>query len=238
MSTKLSHSKIRAFATAAVVALGSVALAGCDHLDQGPEFHADNVLLRPAERHPIMVTQQPHRMSLQVSSRAAGLTPAQKAQVIDFLNRFGATDSGNSKLIINVPSGSANEVAAMNAVADMRPILADQGISESVVSIEPYHSEGDVQPPLRLSYLRFAAEGPDCGKWPDNLASSSRNINYHNFGCANQRNIAAMVSNPADLLGPRTMTPASADRRDDIYGKYVKGQITATPRSGDERAVK
>jgi pilus assembly protein CpaD len=33
-----------------------------------------------------------------------------------------------------------------------------------------------------------------------------------------------MVANPGDLLGPRTMTPRDANRRDDMYGKYVKGQ--------------
>ena len=53
-------------------------------------------------------------------------------------------------------------------------------------------------------------------------------VNYHNFGCSTQSNIAAMVSNPADLLGPRSMTPSSADRRDTVYDKYVKGQPTAT----------
>jgi pilus assembly protein CpaD len=33
-----------------------------------------------------------------------------------------------------------------------------------------------------------------------------------------------MVSNPADLLGPRTMTPSDANRRYKMYDKYVKGQ--------------
>jgi pilus assembly protein CpaD len=33
-----------------------------------------------------------------------------------------------------------------------------------------------------------------------------------------------MVANPADLLGPRTMTSRDSNRRDDMSGKYVKGQ--------------
>ena len=126
----------------------------------------------------------------------------------------------------------------MNAVADMRPLLADQGFAESAISIEPYHAEGDPQPPVRIAYLRFAAEGPTCGKWPSNLAETSRNVNYENFGCASQKNLAAMVSNPADLLGPRTMTPASADRRDTTWGRYIKGDPSGASRSSDERAAK
>lgn len=238
MKISLSHKTVRAVTTALTVSLASLSLTGCDHLDQGQEFHAGNELLRPAERHPIVVTQQPSRMSLRVGRGAAGLTPAQKAQLIDFLSRYHASDSGNSKLVINVPSGSSNEVAAMNAVADMRPILADQGISESTVSIEPYHSDGEAQPPIRVSYLRFTAQGPECGKWTDNLGVTARNLNYNNFGCAYQKNIAAMASNPADLLGPRTMTPASADRRDVVYDKYVKDQPTGRIRTQEERAVK
>jgi pilus assembly protein CpaD len=47
-----------------------------------------------------------------------------------------------------------------------------------------------------------------------------------------------MVSNPADLLGPRTMTPASADRRDTTWGKYIKGDASGGGRSGDDRVTK
>jgi pilus assembly protein CpaD len=173
-----------------------------------------------------------------VARGASGLSPTQRASVIDFLTRYRVADAGNSKLVISVPSGSANEVSAMNAVADMRPLLADQGFSESAVSIEPYHAEGDPQPPVRIAFLRYAAEGPTCGKWPTNLAENPRNVNYENFGCAQQKNLAAMVSNPADLLGPRTMTPASADRRDTTWGKYIKGDNSGTTRGTDDRVTK
>jgi pilus assembly protein CpaD len=56
------------------------------------------------------------------------------------------------------------------------------------------------------------------------LARTYQNTPYPDFGCANQHNLAVMVANPGDLLGPRTMTPRDANRRDDMYGKYVKGQ--------------
>lgn len=238
MMHKLSKSSVRGTASVLAAAFASLALAGCDHLDRGAEHPAEQVLLRPEERHPILVSEQPHRMNLRVSRGARGLAPAQKAQVLDFLSRFHATDSGNSKLVIAVPSGAANEVAAMNAVADMRPLFADLGMSESAISIEPYHSNGDAQPPIRIAYMRYAAEGPECGKWKENLVADGRNLNYGNFGCATQKNFASMIANPADLLGPRTMTPAAADRRDVVYEKYIKGQPTATTRGGDERATK
>jgi pilus assembly protein CpaD len=223
-----------------LLAVASMGLAGCDSMmgDRQEQFNAGQQLLTPGERHPIIVSQQLNKMSVKVARGASGLTPVQRASVIDFLTRYRVADAGNSKLVISVPSGSANEVSAMNAVADMRPILADQGFSESAVSIEPYHAEGDPQPPVRIAFLRYAAEGPTCGKWPSNVAENPRNVNYENFGCAQQKNLAAMVSNPADLLGPRTMTPASADRRDTTWGKYIKGESSGAPRTTDERVTK
>jgi pilus assembly protein CpaD len=225
---------------AAAVALTAISLGGCESLlgERQEQQNAGAVLLSPTERHPIIVSQQPHKMSLKVARGASGLAPVQRASLIDFLTRYRAADAGNSKLIISVPSGSANEVSAMNAVAEMRPLLADQGFSESAISIEPYHADGDPQPPIRVAYLRYAAEGPTCGKWPSNVADNSRNTNYENFGCAQQRNLAAMIANPADLLGPRTMTPSSADRRDVTYGEYVKGKVSGATRSAEERVTK
>jgi pilus assembly protein CpaD len=221
-------------------AVATLGLAGCDSLtgERQEQFSAGQQLLTPAERHPIIVSQQLNKMSVKVARGAAGLTPPQRASVVDFLTRYRVADAGNSKLVISVPSGSANEVSAMNAVADLRPLLADQGFAESAVSIEPYHAEGDPQPPVRIAFLRYAAEGPTCGKWPSNVAETSRNVNYENFGCAQQKNLAAMVSNPADLLGPRTMTSASADRRDTTWGKYIKGESSVTKRDSDERVTK
>jgi pilus assembly protein CpaD len=223
-----------------VLALVGGGLGGCDQMmgERQEQFSAGQQLLTPAERHPIIVSQQVNKMSVKVARGASGLSPTQRASVIDFLTRYRVADAGNSKLVISVPSGSANEVSAMNAVADMRPLLADQGFGESSISIEPYHSEGDPQPPVRIAFTRYAADGPTCGKWPSNLAETSRNVNYENFGCAQQKNLAAMVANPADLLGPRTMTPASADRRDTTWDRYIKGASSGTSRNTDERVTK
>lgn len=222
----------------AAVAIGALSLAGCEHLDDRPSHSAGWSLLEPSQRHPIMVSQQPNSVALRIARGSNGLAPSQRAELYSFLTRYRAQDGGNSKIVISVPAGSANEVSAMHAVADMRPMLAEQGFSDSSITVEPYHSDGQAQPPIRVSYLRYVAEGPECGRWPDNLAETKRNLNYHNFGCAQQRNLAAQIANPADLLGPRTMDPASADRREVKYDKWVKGESSGAARNGDERAAK
>ena len=89
-------------------------------------------------------------------------------------------------------------------------MISGYGFAESNVAIEPYHERRDASAPIRLSYLRYVAEAPECGQWPTNLAEDYRNLPYPNLGCAQQHNLAAQIANPADLLGPRTMDPADA----------------------------
>lgn len=222
----------------AAVATAALSVAGCESFDDRPSHSAGWSLLEPSQRHPIMVSQQPSSMSVQVARGSQGLAPSQRAQLYSFLTKYRAQDGGNSKIVISVPAGSANEVSAMHAVADMRPMLADQGFSDASITVEPYHSEGSAQPPIRVSYLRYIAEGPECGRWPDNIAETKRNLNYHNFGCAQQRNLAAQIANPADLVGPRTMDAAYADRRETTFGKYVKGDSSGSTRTADEKAAR
>lgn len=215
--------------------LAPLALAGCKHFDEKSQV-AGWSLVDPVQRHPIIVSQQPAHLSLHIPRGSQGLSPAQRAEVYDFASRFKSSDAGNSRLVISAPSGSANEVAAMNAVEDARDLLLSSGFNEAAIAVEAYHEEGRGSPPVRISYMRYVAEGPVCGRdWSENLVGNRKNIAHPNFGCAGQQNLAAMVANPADLLGPRTMTPRESQRRDVSFDKWVKGESTGAERNQDER---
>lgn len=218
--------------SSAVIALG---IGGCKHGDQGTQV-AGWSLVDPAQRHPIIVTQQPSNLNLSVAKGSQGLSPSQRADVAEFASRYRAADAGNSRLVISAPSGSANETAALDAVDDVRHILAGSGFSDSNIAVEAYPANGGAQAPVRISYLRYVAEAPECGRsWSENLAIDHRNVGHPNFGCAGQRNLAAMIANPADLLGPRGVDQRSSERRDTITQKWVKGETTAAQKSEDER---
>lgn len=215
--------------------MAAMALAGCRHLENpGTKVAAWN-LIDPSQRHPIMVSQQPTTMSMPVRRGQHGLSPHQRAQLLSFARRFRASDTGNGRVVIQAPSGASNEVAAMHAVGDIRRMLAEEGISDANVVVEAYHSDSSPQPPIRMSFLRYVAEGPECGHFTSNLASQPGNLPYPNFGCATQRTFAAMVANPADLIEPRSMTARASERRDVAFNKYVKGDITSAEKSDDER---
>lgn len=225
----------RRIATLAATAALSLAAAGCageDRLAAGPNFD----LVDPAQRHPILVSQKPSNLTLQVPKGSSGLTPKSRADVLDFAQRYRSGDAGDSRLVIAAPSGSGNEVAAMQAVQQVRALLADNGFADSAISVEAYDAGHSSEPPVKVSYMRYVAEGPECGHWPKNIAYEPNNLPMANMGCANQRNFAAMVANPADLLGPRTMTPRAGERRDVVWEKYQRGEATASAKNEDGKA--
>ena len=222
---------IKVFATAAV----TLTLVGCRTLEDPGQVQSWT-LVDSAQRHPIIVKKSPSRIKVGVRQGENGLSAHQRARISNFLGRFRASGTGDSKLVISAPSGSPNEVAAMHAVADIRDLVSDYGIADDIVRVEAFHDEDNPQPPIRLSYTRFVAKGPECGDWSTNLADNPRNLDYPNFGCAYQRNIAAMVANPADLLEPRSTTGRDATRRDVVYGKYYKGSSTVAKKTKAEKA--
>lgn len=221
--------------TLLAASLCALALTACKTLEEPGAYSAGAVIIDPSQKHPIMVSQQPSTMKVAVPRGSSGLSPAQKSQVAQFLERYRASDAGNSKLVIAVPSGTLNESAAVQAVADIRRLISSYSFPEANVVIEPYREARGGSAPIRLSYLRYVAEGPQCGLWPTNLAEDRRNLPYANFGCAQQHNLAAQIANPADLLGPRTMEPADGERRAVVFDKYRQGRPTAADKSGDER---
>lgn len=216
-------------------AVTAIALGGCKHNEQSAQV-AGWSLVDPAQRHPIMVSQEPAHLAINVARGSQGLTGAQQSEVMGFASRFRASDSGNSRLVISAPSGSPNEIAAMAAVNDIRDVLLDGGFSESAIAVESYHDASGHQPPVRISYMRYVAEGPSCGhNWSENLATDYKNVGHPNFGCTDQHNLAAMIANPADLLGPRTLGPRDSARRDVVFDKWTKGETTASEKTEDER---
>lgn len=218
----------------AVAATLALSLAGCKTIEEGTRV-AGWELTDPLQRHPILVSQQPETLNIAVPRGANGLSPSQRADVLGFSHQARASDAGNSRLVIAAPSGSSNETAAITAVHEIGALLKENGYTESEINIEPFYAAGASSPPVKLSFLRYVAEGPECGNFQTNLARNPRNLPAPDLGCATQKNLAAMVVNPADLLGPRNMDARPSERRSVTWDKYIKGESSGAQKSQDER---
>ena len=208
-------------------------LAGC-------KAHKEHVvghqISHPSQSHPISVSKKPVYLDLSVPRGSAGLTATQVDNVRGFLSQY--RQEGSGKLVISAPSGSPNEVAAFKALKRVRSLIKSDGIAYSAVDMTPYYQEEDPEPPLKISYVRYVAQAPECGDWSDNLGDDSRNGYYRNFGCAQQHNMAAMIENPRDLLEPRGTTPRMSERRHGGWKKWVNGESPISKRDSKEESGK
>jgi pilus assembly protein CpaD len=232
--TFLNSKTARGARIVVATSLATLALAGCRHLEDPGTRVAAWQLVDAKQRHPIMVSKQPREMTLRVSPGARGLSTRQRAKLVSYYSQFRATDTGNGRLVIRAPSGSANEVAGMHVVREARDLLRAEGLGEADIIVEAYHADGG-HPPVKLSFLTYVAEGPTCRNFPTNLAYQPNNLPYPDLGCSTQRNLAGMIANASDLVEPRTMTSRSSERRDETWNKYLKGETTGAKKSQDER---
>jgi pilus assembly protein CpaD len=218
----------------ALAATLALTLAGCKTIEEGTRV-AGWELTDPLQRHPILVSQQPETLNIAVPRSAHGLSPSQRSDVLGFSRHARDGNAGNSRLIIAAPSGSSNETAAIAAVHEIGALLKEHGYTESDINIQPFDAAGASNPPVKLSFMRYVAEAPECGNFQTNLARDPRNLPAPNFGCATQKNLAAMVVDPGDLLGPRPMDARPSERRSVTWDKYIKGESSGAQKSVDEK---
>jgi pilus assembly protein CpaD len=227
----------KATAWHAAALLAAVALAGCGTTYQpAVDTYPEDVRLR----HPISLREGTRTLELFVGVNRGGLSPAQQADVLAFAHSWRREATGG--LLIDIPSGTPNSRAAADAVDEVRAILAAAGVAPNAVATRRYRPTTPIKfATLRLSYPKMIAEAGPCGLWPKDLGPSvdgndASNHSYWNFGCTQQRNLAAMVDNPADLVQPRGETPAYAARRTVVLDKYRSGQPTAARNPDADKA--
>ncbi|MDE2375938.1 CpaD family pilus assembly protein [Bradyrhizobium sp.] len=208
----------------------SVALGACTYTE---EVVTQTVPNDYRQRHPIAVQEGKRSIVIFVGHARGGLTAAQRADVMGIARDW--VREGTGSVVVDVPVETANGRAAAATYREIRSILAAGGVPSRGIVQHPYRPEDPgLLPTIRLSYSRIAAVAGPCGLWPEDLGPSvldpsyNENKPYFNLGCASQRNLAAMIDNPADLEQPRAETPAYTARRSIAYDKYRKGVSTAT----------
>jgi len=201
----------------------ALALSACTHTRHQPEIVGsvpDDYRLN----HPIAIDDTVKTLDVPVSTNAARLTSGVKGNIQGFAQRF--LDSGAAVIAVVTPSGSSDETAAVWLSYQVKDALVGAGVDPKKVDFRVYRAKGEGNAPIRIAFSAVSATTAGCGPWPDQVAKTSENTHYHNYGCATQQNLAAMVANPLDLLYPRGMSPADATRRAAVLANYQKGAPT------------
>jgi pilus assembly protein CpaD len=204
------------------------------------------------ERHPIRFDEADRSIQLLVGSGRGDLTGPQRAQVTALGSAWRRESTGI--IVIDVPKGTRNERAARYAVQEAQSLLRANGVPARAVRVRKYDPPQTSElGPIRISYARIEATAGPCGEWPEDtgvspspsltgMPPSMDNRPSWNHGCATQKNLAAMVANPEDLIQPRPETPSLAARRQTVMDKYRKGEdpssIYQSSNDGKVSAVK
>jgi pilus assembly protein CpaD len=239
MTTKIPVDYWRAFRIAGPLVGLAIALGACKHTDE--VVATASVPEDYRLRHPIAIQEADRSVVIFVGRARGGLSAEQRADVMGLAQTW--LHEGTGAIVADVPVGTPNARTAADAFREVHAMLSAAGVPPRGIVVRHYHPDDPRQlAALRLNYPKISAVAGPCGLWPEDLGPSVNdpgyfeNKSYYNFGCAYQRNMAAMVDNPSDLVQPRPETPAYTMRRTEGFEKYRKGSTTATDYPEAEKA--
>lgn len=215
----------------AAIVLMSGSLAGCLTSYQPADYTYTGTT--HSERHPITVNTEIKSVRFDITPNVGALTHAQEVSLTQFISEYRRTP--HRRLKLEAPATDINRTAVAGVLGDIAAHFRSAGIAPDEVLYKKYKdpSAGN-QTPIILSYQQHVAHVPQCGDWSVNLAKTYENKPMPNLGCAQQKNLAAMVADPMDLKRPRNLAPSDFERRSVVIDKYRKGEVTSSARSDEE----
>jgi pilus assembly protein CpaD len=238
MTAQLPLERDRALRIAGALVGLAVVLGACTHTDEVVTASIpDDYRLR----HPIALQEADQSVVIFVARGRGGLSASQRADVMGLAQTW--LREGTGAIVADVPVDTPNARAAADSLREIQALLAAAGVPPRGIVVRRYHPENPrLMAAIRLNYPKISAVAGPCGVWPEDLGSSIKNKSYfenkpyYNFGCSIQRNMAAMVDNPSDLVQPRPETPPYTARRTAAFEKYRRGEPTAVNYPEAERA--
>ena len=219
IARRRSRAALRLLAAAGLAAI----LGGCNQTRVAQNDYPFDYRLR----HPITLKEGERTVEVFLGRNRGGLTPSQRADVLSFAQVWRHEATGG--IVVDVPKGGPNDHAAADSMREINSILVASGVPRHAIFVRPYRPTDSTFASIRINYSKLVAKTGPCGQWPKNLgpgqdSSYTENRPHWNLGCASQRNLAAMVDNPADLVQPRGETSSYTARRTLAIDKYRKGE--------------
>lgn len=227
--TSFFHIPAAVTARALVLLALVLGISACTNLDQNGPLDAITV----KQAHPITVDTQAASLMINVAPDSVSLSNEDIARLDAFAAHYKAR--GNGPMVMSIPTGAPNRGAASRAAAEVETRLDTLALGPNQVRLSHYRASGAASnAPLILSFTQYVATPTACGNWSQDYAFNPNNLRSPNFGCATQNNLAAMVADPGDLIGPRGMDPADNQRRDTVLERYRRGETTQADRAEEE----
>lgn len=214
-------------AASVVAALGACASSAPTAVD--PSYLQGTAL----DRNAIGVSERTAFLEIPIHPEASELSLSDKAEISTFIGAYQRR--GHGPLVMSLPVSSANPQLAVAAVAEARAIAYEHGVSYDEIAGGNHGGDSVASEPMILAYQTYDAVAPDCPSMAqEDFSDISSNNERGSLGCAVRTNLAAMIADPADLLGQRPIEEGDALRRATILEKFRKGESTGSTRSDAE----
>jgi pilus assembly protein CpaD len=214
-----NRSNVRICLAVTIAALSLSSLSGCGYMQNRHHVIVGAVPDDYRTNHPIILSEREENLDIPVGTSDRRISIAQRGSIQGFVSQYIQNGSGIVQILL--PTGSPNASAAERVHSDIVSALRKSGVASGNIITATY-SAADVEgtAPIRLSYRAISAGTEPCGKWPEDINETAQNKHYENFGCASQNNLASIVSNPSDLLGPRDLSHIDSAQRAQVISKY------------------
>lgn len=219
MTFTKTRSAVSIFALAAACAVGLSACIGVPQATHGPS----------QLMHPVQVAESIERLELYTRPDGLELSARDKLAVAQFLD--GYRNRGDGPLYMNKPSAAMSGLGTSQADQVIRGLMAQNGLNPSALQSGSYQSAPGAPAPVVVSYRALRAIPQDC-RGMSNIANTYNNQPQSNYGCFMSANLAAMITDPRQLLEPYAQGTPNSQRRTVVYDKYIQGDTTAATVNG------
>lgn len=182
------------------------------------------------DHHEIGVTQHTEYLEVQLDTRDTQLRIAEVMNVRSFLDQYA--DVGHGPLVVSMPKHADNPQLAVGAVAEIREFAWEAGIDYERMLGAAYDATDRPNSPIIMAFKTYKAVAPKCPSLAQiDVVNAVSNTDLPSLGCAVRTNMAAMIAEPADLLGGRELSEGDKVRRGQQLRLWQAGEATAAARS-------
>jgi len=194
---------------------------------------ADKLQGTVLSRNEVGVAKRTEFLEVAIHPELSELSDADRSRIRTFVSNYA--QRGHGPLVLSLPAASANPQLAVTAVAEARAIAWEKGVEYDEISGTSHGAGEAYSQPMILAFQVYDAIAPECLQKSElDFADVTSNNALPTLGCSVRTNLAAMIADPADLLGTRPLEAADADRRAVILEKFRAGEPTGAKRSDQE----
>ena len=211
----------------------AILLAGCSSTGKHGPVPVEYLSGTTLDRNPIQVAKRTAYLEVKLNVLDKHLRLEEKAKIRTFVDDY--IRRGHGPLIMSLPKNHGNEELAVKAVAEAREIAWSAGVEYEEIRGSAYEAGGSNTAPIVMAFTTFDAIAPDCPqKSTIDFSDATSNNDMPTLGCSVRANMAAMIADPADLLGQRPLDDGDLARRTAQLELFRAGKETGAQRGESE----